>query len=225
MAARQRDARSVSVQLAELNAKRPPGCPQLSRTPRQKTIGSLGIPRGSCHFPAVVLAEVELAPDSPQRRFEPPNGQLPCPPRRRGRSTIAAQTRDNAGQLCMELLPVVRRTDLGDTREQVVPDGSINRPDARRRRPAAAGDRETHEPERPPVTRHRLERTATSGWRTRRPAPRVRLCRRHFFRRSAAFEGSSGVSRIQPAISVNSDPRRVGKAMIAHAWASSQPLW
>ena len=130
MAARQRDARSVSVQLAELNAKRPPGCPQLSRTLRQKTIGSLGIPRGSCHFPAVVLAEVELAPDSPQRRFEPPNGQLPCPPRRRGRSMIAVQTRENAGELCMELLPVVRRPDLGDTPEQVVPDGSINRPDA-----------------------------------------------------------------------------------------------
>ena len=68
------------------------------------------------------------------------------------------KTRENAGQICIELLPVVRRANLPDAAEQVLLDGSIGWPHARRGRPTSADQRESQEPKRRPAKCHRQER-------------------------------------------------------------------
>ena len=56
--------------------------------------------------------------------------------------------REKVNQLCMELLSIVRHTNLSDTAEQVLLDGKISSRERRRRRPASADQRETDEAER-----------------------------------------------------------------------------
>src|SRR5919197_1407107 len=94
-------------------------------TARQEAVGPDRISCRGCDVPAVVVHEVDLALHAAQRRREAGEGERPCPRARRRRCLVAAEARDRAEELGAELLPVVRRPDLGDAALEVAPDRRV----------------------------------------------------------------------------------------------------
>src|SRR5581483_632653 len=89
------EMRSVSIQLADLNAERSPGCTDPIGAAREVAIGPCCVSRGGRDLATVVFGEVELAAASLQRRLEPLNSNPPPTPRGRCRCLGSLKARES----------------------------------------------------------------------------------------------------------------------------------
>ena len=163
----------MPVELADLNPERQPRHANPICASPQVAVGPSCIPRRRRDFPAVVLAEVDLTPDSLLGHLEPHQGELSRPFHHCSRPVLTTKTRDDAAQLGIEPPPIVGRPNLLDTTEHVSLDGNICCAPPRPRGPTSATQDESHQPGRGPAKVHQSERNRRADARSGDREPRA----------------------------------------------------
>ncbi len=120
----------------------------------QIPVGASCIPRRRRDVPAVILPEVDLAPDSLPRQFEPHDCGLSRPFHPRTRPAQAAETHDDATESGIEPLRITVRSNLVDSTKQLLLDGTIRRALTGLRVTTTGQQYESHQPDRRPAKRH-----------------------------------------------------------------------